>query len=84
MSGLYQFFASVMADQGQEVWGVFEFNSVKTLSKIYARGTDDRHAQGSQMIVLNMRKGDTLCVLNERGTRIYGDEYTTFSGFIVN
>ena len=73
-----------MADEGKEVWAQFELNNVKSLSKIYARGTNNRHAQGSQMIILNMKKGDYVCVLNERGTRIYGDEYTSFSGFLIN
>ena len=73
-----------MADEGKEVWAQFELNNVKSLSKIYARGTNNRHAQGSQMIILNMKKGDYVCILNERGTRIYGDEYTSFSGFLIN
>ena len=73
-----------MADQGKEVWAQFELNNVKSLSKIYARGTNDRHAQGSQTIILEMKKGDNIAVLNERGTRIYGDKYTSFSGLLIH
>lgn len=82
VAGLYQFSASIMADNGKEVWTRFTLNN-DDVAYIYARGTDDRHDQGSQTIILKLKQGDIVSVKNQKPTRIYGDTYTTFSGFLL-
>ena len=64
-SGLYQFSASIMAHHSQEVWTRFTLNN-KPVSHIYARATDNRHAQGSQTIILELEKGKSLHLLAEK------------------
>ena len=54
--GLYQFSSSIMADNGAEVWCRFTLND-KPVAYIYARGTDTRHAQGSQTVILQLKEG---------------------------
>ena len=56
VKGLYLFSASIMADNNKEVWTMFMHNN-KDICRIYARGTDDRHAQGSQTMILQLEKG---------------------------
>ena len=57
--GLYQFSSSIMADNGAEVWCTFTLND-KPVAYIYARGTDNRHAQGSQTVILQLNEGKSI------------------------
>ena len=59
--GVYQFSSSIMADNGKEVWARFCLNN-KPVAYIYARGTNNRHDQGSQTIILQLKKGELLPV----------------------
>ena len=54
--GLYQFSSSIMADNDAEVWCRFTLND-RPVAYIYARGTDTRHAQGSQTVILQLKEG---------------------------
>ena len=56
MPGLYQFSSTIMADNGREVWARLCLNN-KPVAYIYARATNDRHDQGSQTIILQLKKG---------------------------
>ena len=57
VSGVYQFSSSIMADNSAEVWCRFTLND-KPVAYIYARGTDQRHNQGSQTVILQLNKGE--------------------------
>lgn len=85
VSGLYVFFTSVLADHNREVWCNLVVNNVVKTS-VYARGTDGRHDQGSQMIVTQLQQGDDVAIQNyEVDDAIYGSTffYSTFSGFLL-
>ncbi|XP_045206763.2 complement C1q-like protein 4 [Mercenaria mercenaria] len=83
--GLYVFFTSILADNNREVWCQIVVNGVIKAS-VYARGTDTRHDQGSQVMIIQLQQGDTISVQNLAADyAIYGDGdiYSTFSGFLL-
>ena len=86
VSGLYFFYSSILTGNNEEVWCQIAVNGVQKGS-IYGRGTDGRHDQGSQALVVSLQQGDDVAVQN-----IYNDHsifgstaeiYSTFSGFLL-
>lgn len=85
VAGTYVFHSSILADNDREVWCRFSVNGVHG-DAIYARGTDGRHDQGSQMIIAQLNQGEDVSVQNiAADDAIYGDGsiYSTFSGFLL-
>ncbi|XP_053399483.1 complement C1q tumor necrosis factor-related protein 3-like [Mercenaria mercenaria] len=85
VSGLYVFYTSILAYNDREVWCQMVVNGVNKAS-VYARGTDNRHDQGSQVIIIQLQQGDDISVQNVAADdAIYGDGtiYSTFSGFLL-
>ena len=85
VSGLYVFYTSVLADNNREIWCELVVNGAIKAS-VYARGTDGRHDQGSQALVIQLNQGDDVAVQNVAADdAIYGDPtiYSTFSGFLL-
>ncbi|XP_045206773.2 complement C1q-like protein 2 [Mercenaria mercenaria] len=85
VSGLYLFYTSVLADNNREVWCQVVVNG-KNKGSAYARGTDGRHDQGSQAIIVQLQQGDDVAVQNVAADdAIYGSDgiYSTFSGFLL-
>ncbi|KAL4240090.1 hypothetical protein ACF0H5_000884 [Mactra antiquata] len=83
--GTYVFHSSILAYNNREVWCRFVINGTPSTA-IYARGTDNRHDQGAQMIIVSLNQGDDVSVQNTAADdAIYGDAsiYTTFSGFLL-
>lgn len=80
--GLYQFSTTVMADNNGQIWCDFLLNGVP-VARIYARASDSRHDQGSHTIILQLKKGDSVCVRNLHKTTIYGEKYSSFSGVLL-
>ncbi|XP_060581502.1 complement C1q-like protein 4 [Ruditapes philippinarum] len=83
--GLYVFYTSVLADNDREVWCELIVNGAIKAS-VYARGTDGRHDQGSQALVIQLKQGDDIAVQNVAADdAIYGDPtiYSTFTGFLL-
>ena len=54
--GVYQFSATILADNSGEVWCGFMKNG-KRLASVYARASDNRHDQGAMTIILQLSKG---------------------------
>ena len=54
--GIYQFSATILADNSGEVWCGFMKNG-KQLASVYARASDTRHDQGAMTIILQLSKG---------------------------
>ncbi|XP_045206770.2 uncharacterized protein LOC123559013, partial [Mercenaria mercenaria] len=85
VSGLYLFYTSVLADHNRIIWCQIVING-KNKASAYARGTDGRHDQGSQAIIVQLQQGDDVAVQNlDADDSIYGDQYiySTFSGFLL-
>ena len=85
VSGLYVFYTSVLADNNREIWCELVVNGAIKAS-VYARGTDGRHDQGSQALVIQLNQGDDVAVQNVAADdAVYGSTsfYTTFSGFLL-
>ena len=85
VSGLYLFYSSILSEHGAETWVQIVVNGVRKAS-IYARGTDTRHDQGSQALVVSLQQGDDVAVQNPyNGHAIFGnaDIYSTFSGVLL-
>ncbi|XP_060572135.1 uncharacterized protein LOC132730271 [Ruditapes philippinarum] len=85
VSGLYLFYSSILSINDGEVWCQIVVNGNKKAS-IYARGTDGRHDQGSQAIIVYLHQGDDVAVQNIISDHvIYGDSqvYSTFSGVLL-
>lgn len=82
--GVYQFSASILTDNNGEVWSYFSLNGGDAVANIYGRASDTRHDQGAQTVILQLKKGDNVCVINRYKTNIYGDRYTSFSGVLLN
>ena len=55
-SGLYLFSVSILSGHNREVYAQYAVNG-RGISNIYARGTDGRHGEGSQTIILQLNKG---------------------------
>lgn len=81
-SGTYLFSATILADNGGEVWSQFMLNEEK-VAHIYARASDGRHDQGSNTVILQLSKGDRVYVQNYHKTIIYGSRYSSFSGALL-
>lgn len=81
-SGTYLFSATILADNGGEVWSQFILNE-EEVADIYARASDDRHDQGSHTVILHLSKGDRVYVQNDAQTNIYGGRYSSFSGVLL-
>ena len=81
-SGLYQFSASIMAEQGGEVWTYIRLNE-KRVAMIYARASDQRHDQGANSVILQLQKGDRVSVVNQHTAVVYGGGYSSFSGTLL-
>jgi hypothetical protein len=85
VSGLYLIYSSILAAHGAEIWCQIVVNGVNKGS-VYARGTDGRHDQGSQAILIQLQKGDDVAVQNHfKDHAVYsdGDIYSTFSGVLL-
>jgi hypothetical protein len=85
VSGLYLIYSSILAAHGAEIWCQIVVNGVNKGS-VYARGTDGRHDQGSQAILVQLKKGDDVAVQNHYNDHaVYSDVdiYSTFSGVLL-
>ena len=80
--GIYQFSATMMTGQNGEIWSYFILNG-KRIAFIYAHGTEGRHDQGANTVILQLNKGDRVCVVNRYTSTIWGDGYSTFSGNLL-
>lgn len=67
-SGTYLFSATILADNGGEVWSQFILNE-EEVADIYARASDDRHDQGSHTVILHLSKGTHLYTHTWRSMR---------------
>lgn len=84
-SGVYLFYSSVVAALNDDLWCQIVVNG-SNKATIYAKGSNDRFGQGSQSIIVNMNKGDTVEVQNlVPDHTVYSDVnlYTTFSGVLL-
>jgi hypothetical protein len=85
---LLQFLVSIsyiLAAHGAEIWCQIVVNGVN-IGSVYARGTDGRHDQGSQAILVQLQKGDDVAVqnhFNDHAVYSDGDIYSTFSGVLL-
>ena len=83
LPGIYLITTSILAYYNQENRCNIVVNGV-VVSRIYTRGTDNRHDQGSQTILLHLKHGDDVAISNDDvDDSIYGNSYTTFSGFLL-
>lgn len=83
VAGTYFIHSTVLSGNGAEIWLSITVNNTRK-AKFYARGTDGRHDTASQALVLVLNKGDVVSAKNEYdGGKIYGQTYTTFSGFLI-
>ena len=80
--GIYQFSASMLTGQNGEIWAYFSLNG-KRIASIYAHGTETRHDQGANIVILQLYKGDRVCVVNHQASTIWGNGYSTFSGNLL-
>ena len=80
--GVYQFSASMMTGNDGEIWSYFSLNE-KRIAYIYARASDGRHDQGANTVMLQLHKGDRVCVVNEYTSTVYGAGYSSFSGALL-
>ena len=80
--GIYQFSATMMTGQNGEIWAYFNLNG-NEIANIYAHGTESRHDQGANTVILQLYKGDRVCVVNNQESKIWGHGYSTFSGNLL-
>ena len=80
--GIYQFSATMMTGYHGEIWAYFSLNG-RRIAFIYGRASDQRHDQGDNIVVLQLTKGDRVCVMNRYTSTIWGDRYSTFSGNLL-
>lgn len=85
VTGTYVFTPTILAYNNAEVWCDLVVNNV-AVARTYARGTDNRHDQGSITAVVSLTAGDDVAVQStQNGDSIYGEpvSYTAFSGFLL-
>ena len=82
VDGIYQFSSSMMTEQDGEIWAYFSLNG-RNMAYIYAHGTEGRHDQGANTVILQLNKGDKVGVVNHHTSTIYGGGYSTFSGNLL-
>lgn len=85
VTGTYVFTPTILAYNNAEVWCDLAVNNV-AVARVYARGTDNRHDQGSITAVVSLTAGDDVAVQSTRNAdSIYGEpvSYTAFSGFLL-
>lgn len=83
VDGTYWFQTTVLSFNNVEIWGYIAVNETP---KVWynARGTDNRHCSGSQTLIITLKKGDSVAVHNQNNNgNIYGDNYTTFAGYLL-
>lgn len=86
VSGTYVFYTSILVYNNREIFCRIVVNGVNK-ANAYARGTDNRLDQGSQLIVVQLHQGDQVAVQNKMDDdAIFGnaDIWTTFSGFLLH
>ena len=77
--GIYQFSVSMMTGADGEIWSYFSLNG-KRVAYIYAHASDGRHDQGANTVILQLHKGDRVCVVSTHTSTVYGAGYSSFSG----
>ena len=82
VDGIYQFSSTMMTAQDGEIWAHFSLNG-RNMAYIYAHGTEGRHDQGANTVILQLNKGDRVCVMSRYTSTILGDGYSTFSGNLL-
>ena len=82
VDGIYQFSSTMMTVADGEIWAYFSLNG-RNMALIYAHGTEGRHDQGANTIILQLNKGDRVCVVSQRTSGILGAGYSSFSGNIL-
>ena len=80
--GAYQFSVTMMTSQDGEIWAYFNLNG-KRIAYIYAHGSESRHDQGANTVILQLNKGDRVGVVNHHTSTIYGSGYSSFSGNLL-
>lgn len=84
--GIYLFSAVLLASHTTdeiEAHAAIVHNG-NALARLYAHGDSGRHDQGGQTIVASVEAGDEVWVENiDQVADIYGDSYTTFSGYLL-
>ena len=80
--GIYQLSASMMTDRDGEIWAYFELNGNR-IAYIYAHASDQRHDQGANTVILQLKTGDTVRVVSSYTVTVYGHGYTAFSGTLL-
>ena len=80
--GIYQFSATMMTGQNGEIWAYFSLNG-RRIAFIYAHGTESRHDQGANTVILQLNKGDKVGLMNQHTSTIYGGGYSSFSGNLL-
>lgn len=78
--GIYYFIATVMSHLGQHIETEVVVNG-QTMVKMYSFDKD--HEQGTSGVVLQLQTSDEVWVqhLKTQGENVYGDQWSTFSGF---
>ena len=80
--GVYQFSASMMTGADGEIWSYFSLNG-KRVAYIYAHASEGRHDQGANTVILQLYKGNRVCVVSYYTSTIYGGGYSSFSGTLL-
>ena len=81
--GIYLITTSILANQNREIHCDIVLNG-RVVAQIYARGSDSKHDQGSQTILLHLKQGDDVSIQNDDlDESIVGSLYTTFSGCLL-
>ena len=81
-NGIYQFAATVMTKHNGEIWSYFSLNG-KRVAYIYAHGSDQRHDQGANTVILRLYKDDRVCVVSAQTSMLWGGGYSSFSGTLL-
>ncbi|XP_045202474.2 heavy metal-binding protein HIP-like [Mercenaria mercenaria] len=80
--GTYVFSATLLSHYHSKYHAQFVKNG-QGITYMIMSGSESDYGTMSQTVVLQLQKGDDVCVQNLRSEGpIYGDNYTTFSGFL--
>ncbi|XP_045195286.1 heavy metal-binding protein HIP-like [Mercenaria mercenaria] len=83
VSGLYLITTSILSGPNKEIWADIVVNGTEIV-RLNGRGTDGRHGNGAQTVVIALKKGDDVSVQNVRTDDDYwGDKYSSFGGFLI-
>ncbi|XP_060556644.1 EMILIN-1-A-like isoform X2 [Ruditapes philippinarum] len=83
VSGTYVFSATLLSHYHNSAHAQFVKNG-SPVSYMYVSGAEAGYDTSSQTIVLELLKGDDICISNNDADKSYnGDHYSTFSGFLL-